>query len=71
MATARKSDPWAIVGDAGYHYRSEVMTYMATREVITTAIMYAETTSSVLLPAVERKNKESSLSCKETKMNTV
>jgi hypothetical protein len=71
MAAVRRSDLWVEVGDAGCRHRSEGMTYMVTREAITTAMMYAQTMPSVPLPALERKNKESSLSCKEMEMNGV
>jgi hypothetical protein len=63
MTTARRSGLWVEVGDACYHRRSKRTTYMVIMEVITTAMVYTETTSSVPLLAVERKTKESSLSC--------
>jgi hypothetical protein len=71
MAATWRFGLWAEVGDAGCRRHSIGTTYMVTSEAINTAMMYQETTSSVPLPAVERKNKKSSFSCKETKMNRV
>jgi hypothetical protein len=63
----RRSGLRAEAKVAGGRRCSEGTTSMATMEAITTATTSVET-PSIPSPAVDRKNKESSLCCKETEM---